>query len=99
MLFFRELTKLHEEVITGIAAEILAQLVSRESVKGEIVVVIEGASGIEASVDLEEAVKALMEEGLSGTRQASEARARFGLKRSEAYETYLRLKEEEPVRD
>jgi 16S rRNA (cytidine1402-2'-O)-methyltransferase len=95
---FRELTKLHEEIIVGTASDIHAELASRDSVKGEIVVVVEAASEIETSVDLEEAVRILMEEGFSGTRLASIARARFGLKKSEAYETYLRLKEEEPVR-
>jgi 16S rRNA (cytidine1402-2'-O)-methyltransferase len=90
---FRELTKLHEEIILGTATDIHATLVSRESVKGEIIVLVEGASEIRASVDLDEAVLILMSEGLSGTRLASEARVRFGLKKSEAYETYLRMKE------
>jgi 16S rRNA (cytidine1402-2'-O)-methyltransferase len=96
---FRELTKLHEEIVVGTAAEIHTQFASRESVKGEIIVVVEAASEIETSVDLEQAVRILMAEGFSGTRLASEARARFGLKKNEAYETYLRLKAEEPAQD
>jgi 16S rRNA (cytidine1402-2'-O)-methyltransferase len=37
----RELTKLHEEVVRGTAQEVLAQFESRESIQGEIVIVIE----------------------------------------------------------
>lgn len=39
----RELTKLHEEVLRGTPAEIVAALRARERVKGEFVVVVEGA--------------------------------------------------------
>jgi 16S rRNA (cytidine1402-2'-O)-methyltransferase len=99
MALFRELTKLHEEIMVGNAADIHDELSSRESVKGEIIVVVEGASKTETSVDLEVAVRMLMAEGLSGTRLASEARARFGLKKSEAYDTYLQLKEERAKQD
>jgi 16S rRNA (cytidine1402-2'-O)-methyltransferase len=39
----RELTKIHEEIIRGTISEVLQQLKSR-TVKGEIVIVIEGKS-------------------------------------------------------
>ncbi len=39
----RELTKLHEEVLRGTAAELLEELRRRERVKGELVLVIRGA--------------------------------------------------------
>jgi 16S rRNA (cytidine1402-2'-O)-methyltransferase len=41
----RELTKLHEEVLRGPAAEVLAELKRRESVKGEITLLIARAEG------------------------------------------------------
>jgi len=89
---FRELTKLHEEAISGTASEIHAELSARESVKGEIVFVVEGASRVEPEIGLEEAVKSLAEEGLTGKRLAAEAQARFGFKKHEAYEMFLRIK-------
>lgn len=42
----RELTKLHEEVVRGTAQEVLAQFESRESIQGEIVIVIEAQTEI-----------------------------------------------------
>jgi 16S rRNA (cytidine1402-2'-O)-methyltransferase len=37
----RELTKMHEEFLRGTAADILAELSSRPSVKGEFVVIVD----------------------------------------------------------
>jgi 16S rRNA (cytidine1402-2'-O)-methyltransferase len=42
VVFCRELTKLHEEVLRGTASEIANRLKQRTSVKGEIVLVIGG---------------------------------------------------------
>ncbi|TFG78707.1 MAG: 16S rRNA (cytidine(1402)-2'-O)-methyltransferase [Spirochaetales bacterium] len=39
----RELTKIHEEFVTGSAAEVLAELSSRGEIKGEIAVLVSGA--------------------------------------------------------
>jgi len=96
---FRELTKLHEEIIFGTVTQVRDQLRSRESVKGEIIVAVEGASGEAPPADLDQAVRELMQEGLTGKRLASEAHDRFGLKKSEAYDTYLRLRKEELLDD
>ena len=87
----RELTKLHEEILAGTAKEILSDLRQRESVKGEIVIVVEGNLHPEDRPDLEDIVRSLMEEGLSGKRLADEARLRFHVKKSEAYEIFLKI--------
>lgn len=47
----RELTKIHEEVLRGTAAELLGNLESRPSVKGEIVLLIAGRSKRPADED------------------------------------------------
>lgn len=96
---FRELTKVHEEIILGTVAHIRAQLHARESVKGEIIVAVEGGSREELFVSPDDAVRVLMDEGLTGKRLASEACDRFGLKKTEAYETFLRLKKEQALED
>jgi 16S rRNA (cytidine1402-2'-O)-methyltransferase len=93
LVLCRELTKLHEEIIPGTAASILAGFEARGSVKGEIVVVVEGGLGAGSQIDTQAGVKLLMTEGLSGKRLAEEAHRRFGLKKSEAYETFLALKD------
>lgn len=87
----RELTKLHEEILTGETSEILSALEQRQAVKGEIVVVVEGGPQPEDRIDLVDIVKTLMEEGLSGKRLADEARRRFGVKKSDAYEKFLEV--------
>ncbi len=63
--------------------------------KGEIVVVVEGAVDSGPAVDPEEAVRCLTEEGLSGKRLADEAHRRFGMKKSVAYSLYLKAMREE----
>ncbi len=95
MALFRELTKLHEEILAGTAGELLEALDSRASVKGEIVVVVEGAIDGGSGVDPEEAVRCLAAEGFSGKRLADEAHRRFGMKKSEAYRVYLKVARED----
>ena len=41
----REISKIHEENIRGSLEEVIAELESRPSIKGEIVIVVEGATG------------------------------------------------------
>jgi 16S rRNA (cytidine1402-2'-O)-methyltransferase len=93
LVLSRELTKLHEEIIPGTAASILARFETRPSVKGEIVVVVEGGSGSDTQIDVREAVRLLIAEGLSGKRLAAEAHKRYGLRKSDAYEAFLMIKD------
>jgi 16S rRNA (cytidine1402-2'-O)-methyltransferase len=93
LILSRELTKLHEEIIVGTAASMLARLETRASVKGEIIVIVEGGSGSSPQIDVLEAVRLLIAEGLSGRRLAAEAHKRYGLRKSDAYEAFLTIKD------
>lgn len=82
----RELTKLHEEVVRGSLAELCEW--SEGPVKGEVVIVIEGAAGAgpEATDDqLRAAVEALVSGGLSRRDAAASAAAAHGVSRRRVY--------------
>ncbi len=93
MMVMRELTKLHEELLHGTATEIFQALETRHTVKGEIIVVVEGRSHSADEVDLDVVVKTLLGEGYSGKKLADEARRRYGVRKSDAYARFLDLKE------
>jgi len=62
----RELTKAHEEVLRGTAQDIHALLAARETVKGEITLLIGRATGaVQDDTPLPEAVEACVAEGMS----------------------------------
>ena len=89
----RELTKLHEEFLRGTAGEVLAVFRSREVVRGEIVLLIDGAVAGETrltGLSVAEEVAAEMRAGL-GEKDALKrvAKAR-GLGKSEAYREWQR---------
>src|SRR2546426_6725019 len=69
----RELTKLHQEVLRGKLSELSVQLRERE-LKGEVVLVIEGADRQEATMDIEEAVRHAAELVRGGARKRDAAR-------------------------
>lgn len=92
----RELTKQHEEFIRGTLSEILTELGSRDSVKGEIVVAVAGADTlVRASKDWEEAdlldlLKERLDQGLS-KKEASQAVAEAtGRPKRELYNLLIR---------
>lgn len=85
----RELTKLHEEVRRGTAAELAGW--ADEGVKGEIVVVIEGARAREVS--LEDGIASVRELVAAGERlkdAAGRVAAATGLSKRDLYEGALR---------
>jgi len=86
----RELTKLHEEVFRGTAAEAARRF--SEGVKGEIVRVVRG--GTEAGpIGFEEVVEKAREylaRGESATRAAAKAARESGWRRSEVYERLVK---------
>jgi 16S rRNA (cytidine1402-2'-O)-methyltransferase len=87
----RELTKLHEEVRRGTAAELAAWAAG--GVRGEIVIVTEGAA--EKVVSLESGVADVLERVAGGTRlkdAAAEVAGETGLSRRELYEAALRAR-------
>lgn len=91
----RELTKLHEEHVRGTLDEVATHYRGAR-VKGEVVVVLEGAAGVPAEVDEAAAAAlagALLEAGQRPSVAAREVARRLGVPRNRAYEIVQRLKE------
>lgn len=89
----REITKIHEEVIRT-TTKIAAENLSDGSVKGEIVLVLEGAPQLDETEEftLEYAVetaKKLIENGSRATDAAKEAAALTGFKKNEIYKELI----------
>lgn len=93
----RELTKLHEEVVTGNLAE-LAERFAESKVKGEIVLVIDRAEiqdskfRMQDSGNLVSRVAELEESGSERKTALKKAAKEFGLSKSEAYKILLNEK-------
>jgi 16S rRNA (cytidine1402-2'-O)-methyltransferase len=87
----RELTKLHEEVIRGRTSEVLATLADHE-LKGEVVVVIEGATepAVPELAELVAEAGALVEAGMKKRAAASEVARRYGASANELYDAMIR---------
>jgi 16S rRNA (cytidine1402-2'-O)-methyltransferase len=86
----RELTKIHEEYLRGTAAEIRATLGARDSVKGEITLLIGKAT--EPPPDdtpLEEAVQTLIQGGVARMDAIKQVARRRGLSKREVYDQLL----------
>lgn len=95
----RELTKLHEEVVCGTTTDVRDEFAERDSIKGEIVVVIDTASYHERqllqSVALQSAQERADELLDAGERPKSIAHMlaeEFGIARNDAYDLVLSLK-------
>jgi 16S rRNA (cytidine1402-2'-O)-methyltransferase len=86
----RELTKLHEEFLRGTAAEIRAQLASRDAVKGEITILIGKAT--EPPADdrpIDQAVNSLIHDGMPRMDAIKLVARRRGLSKREVYDQLL----------
>lgn len=97
----RELTKLHEEVVRGPVAEVLADFAARDAIKGEIVLVIDGPSDAERAFDAGRAAASaaeracgLLAEGVRPKEVSKRLVKEFGIPKNEAYDLALRLKSE-----
>jgi 16S rRNA (cytidine1402-2'-O)-methyltransferase len=94
----RELTKLHEEFLRGPAGDVLATLRQRDSVKGEITLLIGKAASSElraasASATLAQRVKQIMfEEQLDEKAALKKVAKERGMGKSEAYREWQRGK-------
>ena len=87
----RELTKLHEEFLRGTAAEIRATLAARDSVKGEITLLI--GKALEPEPDdtpVPDAVEALVREGTPRMDAIKQVARRRGLSKREVYAQLVR---------
>jgi len=86
----REATKIHEEYVRGSLSALRASLAQRSEVKGEIVLVVEGAG--EPTVpdaDAETVYAALAAEGLTRREAVKETARRLGLPAREVYRRVL----------
>jgi len=84
----RELTKTHEEFLRGTLSEIHAALAARESVRGEIVLLVAGASEAPtpaATLPLAERVRQLVAQGASPMEAVKTAAKEYGISKREAY--------------
>ena len=95
----RELTKLHEEIVRGSIGEVKEQFESRESIKGEIVLVIDAPNDLEmraanasAAAGAEERAVELLAQGERPKLVAKIIAEEFGISRNEAYEMVLTKK-------
>lgn len=87
----RELTKVHEEFLRGSAAEIRTDLASRDSVKGEITLLV-GKAEAPAPVDtpVEQAVENLQRAGLPRMDAIKQVARQRGVSKREIYDQLLR---------
>ena len=89
----RELTKIHEEFLRGTASEVRAALAARESVKGEITLLIGKRSAIaQDDTPLGEAVDACIAQGMSRMEAIKTVAHRRGLSKREVYAELEKLK-------
>jgi 16S rRNA (cytidine1402-2'-O)-methyltransferase len=85
----RELTKLHEEVVRGTLPDLAREVEERETLKGEVVLLVGPPSGEESHVD-EDQVRARVEEvvarGASRAAAVKQIAAELGVPRNTVYE-------------
>jgi len=82
----REITKIHEEFLRGAAGEVRAQLAARDSVKGEITLLIGKATAPPPDdTPIGEAVGALVREGVPRMDAIKQVARRRGLSKREVY--------------
>jgi 16S rRNA (cytidine1402-2'-O)-methyltransferase len=87
----RELTKLHEEFLRGTVSEVRETLAARDSVRGEIVLLLAGEfETTTASGSIAEAVSALMKDGLSEKDALKRVAKERGLGKSDIYREWQR---------
>ncbi len=84
----RELTKMHEEILSGTIDSVLESLRSRDSIKGEITIVL-GAPVVEAAEASPEEISAefnrLRDSGMRRNDAIKAVAEKFGMRRNEVY--------------
>ena len=86
----REATKVHEEYVRGTLSALRDRLAERPEVKGEVVLVVEGAAEeAPPEADVETVYAALAAEGLTRREAVKETARRLGLPAREVYKKVL----------
>jgi 16S rRNA (cytidine1402-2'-O)-methyltransferase len=88
----REITKLHEEFLRGPVSEVHAKLAARESVRGEMVLILSGelAAAEATKVSLGDAVRGLIKSGLDEKDALKQVAKERGMGKSDAYREWQR---------
>jgi 16S rRNA (cytidine1402-2'-O)-methyltransferase len=89
----RELTKMHEEILRGSVRE-LAEESEKATPRGEVVVVIGEATGVDPDSNAETAerlVRSILTSGVKPSKAAREAAAILGIESGEAYDIVRRV--------
>ncbi len=83
----RELTKIHEEFVRGTVDELLQWLISVKEVRGEFVVIVEGAANTvqSSNEDIQEAIENLVSQGMRAKEIANVLASKFEQKKSDIY--------------
>ena len=88
----RELTKIHEEIHVGRPAEHIEMYTAKDLIRGEIVVVVDGDTGNELTLEDPVALlKLLKEQGYTMKDSVKKIAKDLGLSKSEVYENGLRI--------
>jgi 16S rRNA (cytidine1402-2'-O)-methyltransferase len=90
----REITKLHEEFLRGTVAEVRAAVAAREGLRGEMVLLVAGATGdapaASGEKDLIARMRELIDSGVEEKEALKRAAKERGLGKSEAYREWQR---------
>ncbi|MEA2162795.1 MAG: rRNA (cytidine1402-2-O)-methyltransferase [Thermoanaerobaculia bacterium] len=84
----REMTKMHEEILSGTISEVVAELRSRQSIYGEITIVFAAAQEIAASASPEEIAAEFERLRAGGMRRNDAVKAvaeKFGMRKNDVY--------------
>ena len=90
----RELTKLHEEVVRGAVSEVRSVFANRDSVKGEIVIVIDPAApneGPDRTDEVKTRAAELLERGERPKTVSKQLVEEFGISRNAAYNLVIKM--------
>jgi 16S rRNA (cytidine1402-2'-O)-methyltransferase len=88
----REMTKIHEEFISGSISEVIARLEAREAIRGEVTLVFAPAHPLQRQVSREELLREFARLRDSGMRRNDAVKTvaeKFGLRKNEVYKSLL----------
>lgn len=103
MALLRELTKLHQEVLRGYPADILAEITGRGRIRGELVLVLDqpgkdsspAADTDTSTAALEDLITQGLEKGIAASRLARDLARETGRSRREIYGLIVQLQDQQ----
>jgi 16S rRNA (cytidine1402-2'-O)-methyltransferase len=88
----REMTKLHEEYVSGTIAEVIAQLSERDAIRGEVTIVFGAAQRVEVKASAEDVAAEFERLRSSGMRRNDAVKLiaeKFGMRKNDVYRLLL----------